>query len=288
MFGLHPALAPLVPLWNAGRLAAVHATGLPAPNRSHFAAMEEVEDADPGSSARVGMAQPPDRPGRRHQPAAAGFSVGDGCPADLALRPGRLHLGRRRRVDDDRRRRRMRTPKAGDGPLPAPDVGRPEQRRWAGRCVPLSRRSRTSNPVHATSETAGQRGDVPRSDLGRALAEVARIIRGDVGVEVLTVDQGDWDHHSGLGTPELGRMLRNAGELAATIAAFFTDLGPLGRQGDPGDAQRVRSARGRERQRRPRPRLRQRDVPGGRRRRRRAYHGQLALARSVSSTPTCW
>ena len=43
-----------MPLWDAGRFAAVHATGLPAPNRSHFSAMEEVEDADPGSSARVG------------------------------------------------------------------------------------------------------------------------------------------------------------------------------------------------------------------------------------------
>ena len=53
-FGLHPALAPLVPWWTAGKMAAVHATGLPAPNRSHFSAMEEVEDADPGSDKRVG------------------------------------------------------------------------------------------------------------------------------------------------------------------------------------------------------------------------------------------
>ena len=57
-FGLHPALAPLVPLWNAGKMAAVHATGLPVPNRSHFSAMEEVEDADPGSKARDRVAQP--------------------------------------------------------------------------------------------------------------------------------------------------------------------------------------------------------------------------------------
>src|SRR4051812_20691750 len=54
MFGLHPELAPLLPLWTEGRLAAVHATGLPSPNRSHFAAMEAVEDADPGSKARTG------------------------------------------------------------------------------------------------------------------------------------------------------------------------------------------------------------------------------------------
>ena len=45
---------PCVPLWTAGQVAAVHAAGLPVANRSHFAAMEEVEDADPGSRARVG------------------------------------------------------------------------------------------------------------------------------------------------------------------------------------------------------------------------------------------
>ena len=54
MFGLHPAFEPLLPFWTAGKIAAVHATGLPTPNRSHFAAMEAVEDADAGSSARIG------------------------------------------------------------------------------------------------------------------------------------------------------------------------------------------------------------------------------------------
>ena len=54
MFGLHPQMAPLEPLWDSGELAAVQAVGLPVPNRSHFSAIEEVEDADPGSVARRG------------------------------------------------------------------------------------------------------------------------------------------------------------------------------------------------------------------------------------------
>ena len=61
MFGLHPQMAPLTWLWDAGELAAVHAVGLPVPNRSHFSAMEEIEDADPGSSVRAGLDQPDDR-----------------------------------------------------------------------------------------------------------------------------------------------------------------------------------------------------------------------------------
>src|SRR3954453_3930962 len=53
-FGMHPALAPLMPLWSTGKLGWVHASALPAPNRSHFSAMEELEDAAPGSTTRTG------------------------------------------------------------------------------------------------------------------------------------------------------------------------------------------------------------------------------------------
>lgn len=51
---LHPSFAPLSPLWTSHKMAALHAIGLPMPHRSHFEAMEVIEDADPGSSARVG------------------------------------------------------------------------------------------------------------------------------------------------------------------------------------------------------------------------------------------
>ena len=54
MFGLHPGLAPLLPMWKNGSLAAVHAVGQPNPTRSHFAAMEEMERAAAGTSLRSG------------------------------------------------------------------------------------------------------------------------------------------------------------------------------------------------------------------------------------------
>ena len=54
MFGLHPKFAPLLPMWMAGSFAAVNAVGLATPNRSHFAAMEAIEDADAGSVERRG------------------------------------------------------------------------------------------------------------------------------------------------------------------------------------------------------------------------------------------
>ncbi|MGB7485388.1 MAG: hypothetical protein WA901_04310, partial [Phormidesmis sp.] len=50
-FGLHPALAPLMPEWEAGRLAFVHASGSPTETRSHFQAQDYLENGTPGNAA---------------------------------------------------------------------------------------------------------------------------------------------------------------------------------------------------------------------------------------------
>jgi uncharacterized protein (DUF1501 family) len=224
MFGLHPALEPLLPLWSSGKLAAVHATGLPAPNRSHFAAMEELEDADPGSSARVGWLNRLVGLDDNHSPLQA-FAVGGGVPPASLVGPEDV----------------LSAPDVESVRIPGDDANDPAHTRvtslhtlWDGRTDTLGRAMRATfnavedfEPARQTSEQPANGASYPNNDLGRALAETARIIRGDVGVEVITVDQGDWDHHSGLGNLEWGAMLRNAGDLAGAVAAFFQDLGPL-------------------------------------------------------------
>ncbi len=50
-FALHPALAPLLPLWQQGVLGFVPAAGLPAPNRSHFDAQYQMEIAQSGKTS---------------------------------------------------------------------------------------------------------------------------------------------------------------------------------------------------------------------------------------------
>ena len=47
-FGLHPALDTLMPMWNAGEMAAVAGLGYPQPNLSHF---RSIEIWDTGSNA---------------------------------------------------------------------------------------------------------------------------------------------------------------------------------------------------------------------------------------------
>src|ERR1700684_1725493 len=47
-FGLHPALAPLKPMFDARHLAIVDAVGSPDPSRSHFDAQDYMESGTPG------------------------------------------------------------------------------------------------------------------------------------------------------------------------------------------------------------------------------------------------
>lgn len=215
-FGLHPGMAPLLDLWNAGSLAAVHATGMPVPNRSHFAAMEAIEDAAPGSTARNGWlnrllgqlpgASPLQGTAVGHQPPASLFGP---QPAFVVPSVDDSTLGGN---DGGRREAALRHAWKGRGPLGASVRNALDGAKAFApvRGVPAG----TPSPAY------------PDSTLGRAMREASRIVRGRVGVEVVTVDQGDWDMHTDMGNLEWGALRNNVGDLARSIAAFFADLGP--------------------------------------------------------------
>lgn len=218
MFGLHPAMHPLLDLWNSGRLAAVHATGMPVANRSHFSAMEEVEDASPGSRERTGwlnrlLGQLPGASPLQ------GIAMGNQPPASLfgaepAFVVDRVDDASVAGADDDQGRRLAALAHA-----------------WSGNGR-LQRAARDAvagaqgfGPAEATAPGTPSPA-YPDSDLGRALGEASRIVRAGIGAEVVTVDQGDWDMHTDMGNLEWGEMRRNAEDLATSVAAFFADLGP--------------------------------------------------------------
>ncbi|HXO40653.1 MAG TPA: DUF1501 domain-containing protein, partial [Thermoanaerobaculia bacterium] len=65
----------------------------------------------------------------------------------------------------------------------------------------------------------------PRSPLGDALRQIALLIKSDVGLEVAFAESGGWDTHVQQGTVN-GTFFRRAQDLAQSIQAFWTDLGP--------------------------------------------------------------
>ncbi len=71
------------------------------------------------------------------------------------------------------------------------------------------RRHREWDPVLADVPVPQNGARYPATDLGIALAQSARLIRADVGAEVITVDHPSWDMHTDIGTLDDGDMRLN-------------------------------------------------------------------------------
>lgn len=218
MFGLHPALAPLLPHWTAGRLAAVHAAGQENANRSHFAAMEAMENAAPGSDVRTGWL---DR--MLGLTGAAGplsaVSMGAALPARLLAGPAPdvSMTG----IDDFQLAADTKKPIAAA--LRAMYAGAP-----AVLSAPALAADRALSAVGTLrgAYSPANGAAYPDTDLGGALRDVARLIKAKAGMVTATVDCGDWDMHQGLGAAVKGqRMYDNLHALATALHAFVTDLG---------------------------------------------------------------
>ncbi len=220
MFGLHPSLAPLLPMWNDGKFGVVHAVGLPSPNRSHFAAMEEIEDAAPGSSERRGWIN---RMVGLIGGGDASEAVGLGTGTMMGTLFGQAPTMSLDNLQD----------------LKLPSDGTPAERQtrtslrtaWTGASTPLGAGARAALEVSdrlkplATPQGPANGARYPAGKLGQSMAETARLIRADVGVRVVTIDAGNWDMHNNIGNPDQGDMQNRLKELAGVLAAFFKDLG---------------------------------------------------------------
>jgi uncharacterized protein (DUF1501 family) len=64
----------------------------------------------------------------------------------------------------------------------------------------------------------------PASPLGNSLAQIARLVRAQVGLEVAFAESGGWDTHVRQGAAN-GVFAQRASDLARSIAAFWNDLG---------------------------------------------------------------
>jgi uncharacterized protein (DUF1501 family) len=222
-FGLHPAMAPLLPMWSGGNLAAVHAVGQADRTRSHFAAMESMENAAPGTPVRSGWL---DRVlgGTGATGPLAGVSLG-------SARPARLLSGPTPAVSMDAIAGFTLAGESAKRPMAAAlrsmYAGAPEL--LAGPARAADAALAATKAVQATGYPPANGAGYPATPLGGALRDVARLITSNVGLAAAAVDQGDWDMHNALGTAVKGqRMYDNLTELCTALAAFAADLGPAG------------------------------------------------------------
>jgi len=221
-FGMHPAMQPLKPLYDAGTFGIVQAVGMEEPNRSHFEAMEEMERAAPGTSLRTGWI---DRVmGLRDvgSPFQA-MQVGSGMPSQAFMGPSaELALwsvdsfGLDAAWDADEHARWNAALNAMHTGAPSV-IGQPTAVALDALATTTALKERGYEPANGAA--------YPEGDLGDALKEVARLIKADVGMQVAAVDYGDWDMHADMGTVDEGWLHDHLTELASALAAFHADLG---------------------------------------------------------------
>jgi uncharacterized protein (DUF1501 family) len=226
MFGLHPQMQPLMPWWNANKMAAVHAVGLDQPNRSHFEAMELIEDAAPGSSTRsgwvnrmIGLNDTALATEAVHINSTMTPAMLFGAEPTLATRGlERLRIAGTESHADRRYKQLSTSWSESPGALGTA----------ARSALQISRKySATLGGAYKEANGANYPVDYPAKDLGSALRDTAHLIKENVGTDVVSIDFGSWDMHANYGTPAAGEMREMVGGLARSLAAFMTDLGGL-------------------------------------------------------------
>lgn len=216
-FGFHPALRRLLPAWQDGQLACVHACGAPDESRSHFKAMELVErGTDQESGPTTGWIG-------RHLASLEG-----GSPSPLRV----VSLGES-------------IPRSLYGPVPAAPLrslaeyqlgnSRESQILSAALSVLYQGDDSLAHQGQETLEILQTLGKLdptqnlsdtdsyPDSDFGRGLAQIASLVELEIGLEAAAIDLGGWDTHFAQGVLE-GQMPRLMEDLAGGLAAFHANL----------------------------------------------------------------
>jgi len=225
-FGLHPALAPMRPLWDARRLAVVHACGSPDTTRSHFDAQDYMESGTPGvkSTADGWLArglQSTSRPGASPFRAVA---IGPRLPRALRGEAGAVAMNSIADFDV----------KSDAGPVMpgAVNARRGFESLYEGGVRDLFygtgretfeavKMLRNASPQGLAPAHGAQ---YPRGRFGESLRQIAQLIRADVGLEVAFADTGGWDTHAAQGA-ERGQLANRLTDFAQGLAALDRDLG---------------------------------------------------------------
>ena len=223
-FGLHPSLAPFKPLWDQGHLAIVHAAGSPDATRSHFDAQDYMEAGTPGVKAttdgwlnRTLQTEPVTSNG----PFRA-VALGTSLPRILAGKAPAVAVSNVNGFGIN-----------GGNPATVP-LGNTFEAMYAQSVdtVLHGTGQQTFEAVKMLKSADPQRytpapgANYPKVRFGDALRQTAQLIKANLGVQVAFTDIGGWDHHVNEGATE-GQLANVLREFAQSIAAFWTDLGPL-------------------------------------------------------------
>ncbi len=223
-FGLHPSLSSFKPLWDQGQLAIVHAAGSPDTTRSHFDAQDYMESGTPGVKitsdgwlnrtlqSETAAADSPFR----------GIALGTSLPRILSGKASAVAVSNVNGFS-------IAGGNAAAAPLGNSFEAMYEQsvdsvlHGTGHETFEAVKMLKSADPQHYTPAPGA---NYPKGRFGDALRQTAQLIKSNLGVQIAFTDIGGWDHHVNEGASE-GQLANVLRDFSQSIAAFWTDLGPL-------------------------------------------------------------
>jgi uncharacterized protein (DUF1501 family) len=222
-FGLHPALAPLKPLYDRKLLAPIHAVGSPSTTRSHFDAQDYMETGTPdnkgttdgwlnrylavkGTCDECNLAKTPFRAVSMTPQTPR---ILEGPSATVAMNSLDEFSVRATGSSAERLEALYRTGSAdlvhGTG----------------AEMFDAVKMLRSANPQKYLPQNSAE---YPKSQFGLRLLQIAQLIKANVGLEIAFADVGGWDTHVNQGS-STGQLAQRLDDFSRSIAALVTDLG---------------------------------------------------------------
>jgi uncharacterized protein (DUF1501 family) len=218
-FGLHPALAPLKPMFDAQHLAIVDAVGSPDPTRSHFDAQDYMESGTPGykgaADGWLNRALP-----REAGPSAPlrAVSLGDSLARTLRGHNDAVAV---RSLND------FQVHDANGAATFESMYENSHDKLLNGTGQETFNAVKIMQSVQKQKYVPANGANYPNGGFGKNLQQIAQLIKANVGVEVAFADIGGWDTHVNEtgGQPTNGQLANNLAQFGQALAAFHQDLG---------------------------------------------------------------
>jgi uncharacterized protein (DUF1501 family) len=222
-FGLHPALAPFKPIWDAKRLAIVHAAGSPDNTRSHFDAQDYMESGTPGMKStddgwlnRYLQA----RPDKQASPFRA-VAMTQNLPRVMQGRAPALAIAN---LNDFAVRAGQYSQVVQGGFESIYDTAAGDALRGTGKeTFEAINFLKKVNPSQYKPENGAR---YPATPFGNALLQIAQLVKAGVGLEIAFTDTPNmsWDTHVNQGGAR-GQQAALLTQFSQGITALYTDLG---------------------------------------------------------------
>jgi uncharacterized protein (DUF1501 family) len=219
MFGLHPSLSALKPIYDAGQLAVIEAVGSPDPTRSHFDAQDYMESGTPGRKATndgwLNRALPAES--GKLSPVRA-ISMGAALPRALRGHNDAVAINN------------LAEFQVRDAPSSMgfeSMYGNSADKVLNGTGRETFEAVKLMQSIQKQAYTPANGAKYPNQRLGQSLMQIARLIKSDVGLEVAFTDVGGWDTHvNEVGQrPAQGQLANLLTDFGNSLGAFYQDLG---------------------------------------------------------------